>query len=85
MTSYRIPASTALPPAFTGRERAALDAYFGTAGRAAQPAGDGKSLIIAAAAVALAIGLIFGIHGTAHADRITASAAVVASLDGGAR
>ena len=81
MTQYRIRASTALPPAFTTRERATVDAYFGKRRGAAQTEGSRSSLVIATAAVALAIGLLFTIHGPVQADRMPAGSVAVASLD----
>ena len=84
MTTLRIPAGASLPPAFTARERAAVDAYFRKRARAARADASRSSLVVAIGAVALAIGLMFSVHGPAHADRIPAGI-LIASLDDNGR
>jgi hypothetical protein len=54
-------ALAALPPAFTARERAKVDAYFGKAARSTEPAGDRAAFLTAAAVVLLMIAVLFAI------------------------
>jgi hypothetical protein len=84
MSLHRISASTALPPAFTARERAALDRYFSRT-TAAHSAKATRRVAIALATAAISIDLIFNVLAPAHAEGLPAQAiSASASFSAGA-
>ena len=67
MSRITISASTALPPAFTARERATLDTYFGHAA-AARSTRKRNAIAVAMAATAISISALLGMLAPAHAQ-----------------